>query len=129
MKKFLVATIAIAALTAPAIAGGPSIPAEFRGLWCATGDHPYLTQRSKIPASECDAEINLTATLMQSDEGPDCKLTEIKTVLVDRVNLPEGAFTCPFKHSSETYLIRFTFTTGSGSMGYKARRLYLKQQD
>ena len=46
----------------------------------------------------------------------------------DRVNLPKGVFTCE-QNSGTTCeqnsgTIKFTFTTGSGSIGYKSRRLY-----
>jgi hypothetical protein len=109
------------AMLAPAKAASRSIPPEYRGQWCQTTGHPYLTQRKHVPPEECDVMINLTATLLQSEEGAPCKLTRIKSVVVDKVNLPEGVFSCP----DLNHELRFVFTTGSGSLGYKARRLYL----
>jgi hypothetical protein len=128
MKRLLLAAVTALALVAPALAAEPTIPAEYRGDWCEFGNS-YLRgpmQRKHVPINECDAVIRLTATRMIDQDGhpghPDCKLTSIKSVIVDKVNLPEGIFTCP-----EGVSFRFVFTTGSGSLGYKARRLYLTQ--
>jgi hypothetical protein len=82
-------------------------------------------QKSKLsPGERCSQAFSLTATTLTGREGPDCKLTKIKSVYVDKVNLPEGVFTCP-----DGPALHFTFTTGSGSMGYKTRRLYLEQPE
>jgi hypothetical protein len=93
------------------------IPPEYRGAWCDQG--AYLIQKSKLSRGErCSQAFSLTATTLTGRDAADCKLTQIKSVFVDGVDLPEGVFTCP------DGTIEFEFTTGSGSMGYKTRRLY-----
>jgi hypothetical protein len=107
-------------LIAPANAQSLQMPPEYRGVWCDRD--PYLIQLSKWPRGEkCMQAFSLTATALTGREGPDCKLTKIKFVFIDKINLPEGIFTCP-----DGLELRFVFTTGSGSMGHKSRRLYLE---
>jgi hypothetical protein len=77
-KHLLIAAATALALVVPAVAAEPTIPTEFRGEWCETG-RPFLTQRNKVPAKECDAVIALTATKMLGGEdgNPPCQLTKI----------------------------------------------------
>jgi hypothetical protein len=124
LKPLAIAAVLIATL-APAKAAPPTMPAEYRGDWCKTGG--YYTQRKHVPPAECETDImvTLTATELQFEDGA-CKLKKIKPFYLNKVNLPEGLFTCDGEEGEE---IPFVFTTGSGSLGYNARRLYLKQQE
>jgi hypothetical protein len=122
LKPLAIAATLIATL-APAKAAQPTMPAEYRGDWCFTGS-PYMTERKHVPPAECFAVVKLTATSIQFEDGA-CKLTKIKSVFVNKVNLPEGVFTC---EGEEGYQMPFFFTTGSGSLGYLARRLYIQDE-
>jgi len=89
-----------------------TIPPEYRGKWC--DGSVYL-----VKCNDARNSTYLSATRLLS-EHHDCKLTQIKPLILDGVNLPEGIFTC-----SDGQELKFTITTGSGSMGHKSRRLYL----
>jgi len=120
MIKTLLTAAALALSLTAAHAAQPQIPAEYRGWWCQDTSHPYLMPWTKAISEDCEVTFLVTATTWQNSEDPQhvCKLTSIKSVFVDKVNLPEGVFTC------RDSKFRFTFTTGSGSMGYKAGRIY-----
>jgi hypothetical protein len=132
--KFLITAAALIATLAPAKAAEPTMPIEYRGDWCFTG-RPHMTERKHVPPAECFTVIKLTATKMQfadgalaSEEDEDklkqiCKLKKIKHLIIGKVNLPEGLFIC-----EDGKKIPFVFTTGSGSLGYLARRLYIRDE-
>jgi hypothetical protein len=131
MKKLLMITAMSIATLAPAKAAQPTIPPEYRGDWCyrsPTGG--YLIQRKHLPPTDCVEVITLTATGYRA-VGGDCKLTTIKHsvrpnigdggIVHGKVNLPSGEFDCD--HGD---VVKFIFTTGSGSLGWKVRRLYFE---
>jgi hypothetical protein len=128
VKKLLIALATTVALVGPAAhAGSPTkagqltIPAEYRGQWCKR-DTGYYVPRKHMAPSECDADymITLKARSIEFEDGA-CKLTRIESAYFDKVNLPKGVFAC------EGDQIPFVFTTGSGSLGHLARRLYLEE--
>ena len=135
MRKILLAGVAAlsvlsASAALPAKAAQPTIPPEYRGDWCYRSPQGgYLVQRKHLLPADCVEVITLTATGYRA-VGGDCKLTKIKHligpnigdggIVHGKVNLPEGEFTCDHGDVS-----KFVFTTGSGSLGWKARRLYL----
>jgi len=130
-KPLTIAATMFATL-APAKAAQPTMPAEYRGDWCFTGS-PYMTKREDVRPDDCFTVVKLTATKLQFEDGTlaseenssaaPCRLKKIKPLIVNKVNLPEGVFAC-----GDGEKIPFVFTTGSGSLGYLARRLYIRDE-
>jgi len=133
MKRIIILTVLFAALSGPALAASPAIPAEYRGEWCQTEGHPYFTPQATINAwpdsikSECreDDTSRRIKIGSHSYEGWEFSCKPVR-VMVDKDPSHIGGhaitFNCYVEGNTGTEVHSFVTTTGTKGIG---KRLYI----
>src|SRR2546427_11663537 len=73
----IIALLAALAFVDLAIAASPTIPAEYRGLWCKTVGHPYYTPKALLDKADVADCIKITARRYEGSEEYSCDVASV----------------------------------------------------
>jgi hypothetical protein len=131
MKKGLIALATTVALVAPASAGSPVIPAEYRGEWCLMNDRPFHTPKRLITkqAAElgCGKGGGGWITITENEyvaTNASCRLVKILLALGRGYHVMQ--FQCEYLEETSTDSLSFVITGSSGSRSIPNARLYIE---